>query len=267
VADPPLEVLPVVSGRSGRAGVMAAAVVGVGIVSVILAGRFGSQAPLRPPPPSVVAPSPAIAQPMIATDRPSPSEPTAALTTPVPRPSRLVPFRVPASVGSPETYVSPNLGFAVPLMLGPPSGYWDEGGPPSDAGGMLTFEVPAESSAAGNGAIRVVVGSERDPAPVRVPSDVGPVTPLWAPNLVTLVQQYAALLDGEFGRQTQLTLDGEQAHLFERPRGAAAVLLAVHHGRIYVLASLSATLGRGSSRRAFTTFIAAFRFVDATATP
>jgi hypothetical protein len=84
---------------------------------------------------------------------------------------------------------------------------------------------------------------------------------------VTLVQKYALLLDGDFGRQGQLTLDGEQAHLFERPRGAAAVVLAVHEGRIYVLASLSATPARGSSRRAFTAFIAAFRFVDATATP
>ena len=52
-----------------------------------------------------------------------------------------------------------------------------------------------------------------------------------------------------------------------RRAGAAAVVLAVHRGRIYVLASLTASATRGASRRAFSEFLAAFRFVEPTVTP
>jgi hypothetical protein len=239
VADPPLQVVPVAPGRSGRAAGVAAGVVALGLVTVILVGRFGGQVFGSQPASTAAAPI-AGASPSLPVQRPPPSAPTpsrvpvsAASATPAPLPSRLVPFRVLASSGAPLTYVSPNLGFAVPLLLElPPSGYWDEGGPASDAGGTLTFSVPAETSALAAGEICVVVGSERDPAPVRIPADVGRVVPLWAPNLVTLVAQYGLLLDGAFGAQTPITLGGEQAHLFEHPRGAAAVVVAVHGGRV-----------------------------------
>jgi hypothetical protein len=258
VSQPPFEVRPVTTGRSGRTAAVAAGAVAIALITVVIAGRLGSHAPARP---ADVAPT----IPAAASEAP----PARSLASnAVPLPSRLVPFRVPDGAGGPVTYVSPNLGFSVPLLLeAPPSGYWDEGGPPVDAGGVLTFSVPADSGAVGNGAVRVAVGSRRDPAPIRIPADIGPVTPLWEPTLVALVQEYALLLTGDLGTQAPIMLDGERALLFEHPGGAAAVVLAVHHDRIYVLASLTASPTRGSSRRAFTEFVAAFRFVEATVTP
>ena len=95
--------------------------------------------------------------------------------------------------------------------------------------------------------IGISVGSRGNPAPVRISADGGTVHPLWTPTLVDLVQQYALLLDGRFGTPSRLLLDGEPAFRFERPASATAVVVAVHLGRVYVIAAWSPGPGRGAS--------------------
>jgi hypothetical protein len=205
--------------------------------------------------------------PPAATAHPSPApsvDAPAVIASPIPAPTSPAQFILAAPSAGQSIYLNPNLGFSVVVDL-PDSakGTWVEHGQLPDVGGEVVFVVPVRGFAGGLGDIAVVVGSKQNPAAIRI-GVASPVARLWQPSLVALVQAYALLLDGQLGSETPVTLDGERALLLGNPGGAAAVVLAVHNGRVYVISALDGPPSQGWPGTTLAAFVASFRFVDAT---